>query len=777
MFDLTHASIALILLACACTSYARLVELSPDGHGDRIAAVNDNDVVYHPAKRVNIGAPVAGGGACRYIKQSRNGDLYVTGPALGDQIFRSTDGGHTWTKAPMQLNAGRWIWMAAFTILRDDTFLMLLMPSNWTVNTEAAIARSNDLGKTWSIEVMKGDLSPYKYVQGGNADFLELTDGTLLVTVELLHAENFDELPAEQRGLFEYVFRSPDGGRTWPVKSMITMYGAETHLLQLPSGKVMACIRKQRWHRQPGDPASVVDLMKQYGWTPDASGGLMEGGEGSNRIKNMFVSESYDGGYTWVNERQVTPQMKCSGDLTLLKNGTLVLQYLHRYNGPIAGEGIRARISHDQGRTWEPEEYILSEGTNYPGGIALDDGGMITICPHSGQTQAVHWRPPAKDRHVVVSSTVPANEPVEATSGVAERVEISVITVGQTTTLPATRVDMVPPPPSGVTHAAISYGRNGAILQRAGNGDLFCMGNIQGPVVLHSRDQGKTWHSRDLDIDGWGSLVAFKILTDDSMLIAFEPTGGGHRCLYTGRSTDQGRTWLVRSATLDMHPFKRVSGQDTNMLELPDGTLLLVLQLWGGESGKNLAATEAEAGAYVLRSTDGGKTWGRRSPICGLVGKARMVRLRSGKLLACVYKIRSNQLMLAESEDDGRNWTNPRPVATDVNPGGETGNLTQLTDGTVVLQFLYDATTDKNPHLDWYEVSGLRAITSHDEGQSWRKPVYVIARQTPPGQQATGQGAYLGDSVELADGGILTACVNHADTGMRFHGIIWRPAN
>ena len=41
MPDLTYASIALILLAWACTSYARLVDLSPDDGGDRIAAVKD----------------------------------------------------------------------------------------------------------------------------------------------------------------------------------------------------------------------------------------------------------------------------------------------------------------------------------------------------------------------------------------------------------------------------------------------------------------------------------------------------------------------------------------------------------------------------------------------------------------------------------------------------------------------------------------------------------------------------------------------------------------
>ena len=121
--------------------------------------------------------------------------------------------------------------------------------------------------------------------------------------------------------------------------------------------------------------------------------GLFEAGENDNRIKNMFLSESYDGGYSWVNERQVTPIMKCSGDMTLLKDGTLVLQYLHRYGDRYTGEGIRAIVSYDEGKTWETEEDVIGVGGNYPGGISMPDGSMITICPNGGQVQAVHWRP------------------------------------------------------------------------------------------------------------------------------------------------------------------------------------------------------------------------------------------------------------------------------------------------------------------------------------------------------------------------------------------------
>ncbi len=72
----------------------------------------------------------------------------------------------------------------------------------------------------------------------------------------------------------------------------------------------------------------------------------------------MAVSESNDGGRTWVNEQRVSGYEQCSGELTLLADGSTVVL------------------------TWEPGEYVLGEGENYPGCIATDDGGMITVCPY-----------------------------------------------------------------------------------------------------------------------------------------------------------------------------------------------------------------------------------------------------------------------------------------------------------------------------------------------------------------------------------------------------------
>lgn len=389
----------------------QIVDLSPDANGDRIAVVEAGEVSYLPATRVDIGATHTGSsGSCRYIRQASNGDLYLTGPTLERTMFCSSDNGKSWSGRNYDLGMERWDlarmprdsemgWVAAFTILQDDTFLMNVMPSNHRRNTASYIARSTDCGATWSVEPMELPLGAHRSVAGGNSDMIELADGTLLLTMDLFFYEEMDDehlLPVEHQGVFAHVLRSVDGGRTWPEKSILTLHGAEAHLLQLPSGKLLSAIRRQRNIRLPGDPEDVVKVMRANGYTPEYNGYEEPIEESTAFFKSVFVSESGDAGRTWVNERRVSGYEQCSGELTLLVDGrTLVLTYDCRYNDRFARAGVRARVSYDLGETWEPEEYILGEGENYPGGIAMADGTLITSCPYRnhGPIQALHWTP------------------------------------------------------------------------------------------------------------------------------------------------------------------------------------------------------------------------------------------------------------------------------------------------------------------------------------------------------------------------------------------------
>lgn len=376
------------------------VDLSPNENGDRIGVVTAGEISHQPAKRVNIGVTHTGaGGYCRYVRRARNGDLYVTGPNLESRMFRSADAGHSWESwtfaAPY--------FISAFTILHDDTFLTASMPN--TDLQEMFLARSTDYGRTWQSERLDIDPSPHTHVSGWNADMIELRDGTVLLTLEMKNSKNGisdasgNQLPLVLRGVFTYLLRSRDGGRTWCDRHPIALHGAEAHLLEMPTGQLLAAIRKQRWFRQPGDPADIETAMRANGYNPEYTGFVEPIEETASFFKSVFIAESSDAGRTWVNERRISGYEQCSGELTLLADGkTLVLAYDSRYRDRFAEAGVRARVSYDAGGTWAPEEYVLGEGENYPGCIATPEGDMITVCPHRnmGQIQAVHWRPSPK---------------------------------------------------------------------------------------------------------------------------------------------------------------------------------------------------------------------------------------------------------------------------------------------------------------------------------------------------------------------------------------------
>jgi len=417
--------IGITFLFCTCTVIAEMVDLSSTDLGDRIALVHDGKVRYLPAKRVELVDKIGGGGAARYIRRSSNGDLYVTGVSLENQLLRSTDGGHTWTRSTFHIEGIRFT--SAFAILRDDTFLIAFMTHDR--HRSYHVARSTDLGKTWQVRPMDADLGENKYIYAYNADMLELHDGTVLLTGDFRMSQDsihYDSdssssplspedsrdlggtmMPVRFRGTQPSVVRSTDGGLTWSQRRPIVLYGGEAHLLQLPSGRLLAASRYQRDQRLPGDPAEPFQHKLMNGFRPQFPSEESKNpySELTNRVKNIYLSESLDGGLTWVNERCVTSFLQCPGDLVQLPDSTLVLTFLHRYPDDVAHTGIRAMISDDEGGTWRDGRYIISQGfgedidsgSSYPGNIVMPDGTVITVCGNftNGhlRLEAVHWKP------------------------------------------------------------------------------------------------------------------------------------------------------------------------------------------------------------------------------------------------------------------------------------------------------------------------------------------------------------------------------------------------
>ena len=102
--------------------------------------------------------------------------------------------------------------------------------------------------------------------------------------------------------------------------------------------------------------------------------------------KRVFFADSDDGGCTWQNFRplQRVPGGKMElkngeahGHAVQLADGRVVLAHECRY--PYEQGDVRARVSHDDGQTWQPQVYRLSNGHGYAGSVVLDDGTLVTV--------------------------------------------------------------------------------------------------------------------------------------------------------------------------------------------------------------------------------------------------------------------------------------------------------------------------------------------------------------------------------------------------------------
>lgn len=222
---------------------------------------------------------------------------------------------------------------------------------------------SSDNGKTWTkpqrsesthaIQVKgNGQISPYGKI-------VQLSDGTALMSVYYEFAA-----PREAE---EYVFRSRDGGKTWSDPSLIAKHFNETGLLVLPGDKVLAALRSQ------------------------------DGG--------IFIAASNDKGHTWSTPIRVTRKNEHPGDLIRLKNGDILLAFGER-NKPM---GVRAIVSHDNGKTWNSNKPIVlvDDAVNWDCGylssVQLPNGTIVTAyyrddnladAPADTKARAILWSLP-----------------------------------------------------------------------------------------------------------------------------------------------------------------------------------------------------------------------------------------------------------------------------------------------------------------------------------------------------------------------------------------------
>ena len=310
---------------------------------------------------------------------------------------------------------------------------------------------------------------------------------------------------------------------------------------------------------------------------------------------------------------------------------------------------------------------------------------------------------------------------------------------------------------------------------------------------------------------GWSTLAR---RANGELWVSWSGGRDGHICplgqVKAMTSKDDGATWTYPRVLLD----GPIDDRDSGVMETAKGTLLVTTFTSLAYEERGLLAKQtperqarwkaaqdrltpeerkAQLGEWVLRSTDGGKTWS--PPIATIVNSPHgPTQLKDGRLLYVGKQLwnTDGKIGVAESKDDGLTWTWLSEIPT--RPGDEVKKgyhelfAIETDDGRIVAQIRNHNKPDVGTTLQcessdggktWtvpksIDVWGLpsqllklkdgrlvmtygyrrkpfgnQARISADQGRTWSEPLTI---------SADGEGYDLGypATVELADGTLLT---------------------
>lgn len=314
--------------------------------------------------------------------------------------------------------------------------------------------------------------------------------------------------------------------------------------------------------------------------------------------------------------------------------------------------------------------------------------------------------------------------------------------------------------------------KDGEILAAVRGGGLhkFSWGKARVDLV-RSVDGGQTWSQPVTVADDPGRdelNPALGQLSDGTVVLAFWSYKGtmdfeSHDALkalrgklvflesqfYTRRSKDGGRSW---DDPILFQPPTKLGSVHGKIVEI-DKAALMTYYSFDPES--------RNGAVYLLRSRDGGKSWGDPTLLAQDYNETALAVLPSGRLAAALRSAHGQSVSVCFSDDGGRTWTAPKGVTND---NEHPGDLVVLPDNRLVLTY-----GERNRPF------GVRSLISPDGGKTWdRKNTVVLAWDAP------NRDCGYPSSVALDDGRILTMYyqVNDLETAPKSaqaRAVIWKP--
>jgi hypothetical protein len=247
----------------------------------------------------------------------------------------------------------------------------------------------------------------------------------------------------------------------------------------------------------------------------------------------------------------------------------------------------------------------------------------------------------------------------------------------------------------------------------------------------------------------WGGALARSSELDSGAALAGQvealaPWARGGGDAYVHHSADGGRTF-AETIRLNTAPFVGGYGM-RGAARLPGGVLVLPL-----------SDVPAYQRVFVIRSEDGGRSWGPAIPAAALDGRQfeepAPLALPDGRILMLLRENVSRRLWQTVSPDGGRSWSPPEPTPID----GYPAHLLLLEDGRILCVYGH-----RKPDFS------IRAVLSQDGGRSWDVDATTTIRGSLPNKD-------LGypSSALLPDGTVLTVYYAQEEDGVTSIQATW----